>query len=101
DALVELGADVTGVDNFLTGRSDNIAQLENSDHFSFIQADVIQSPLDYLPEDVQFDAVYHMASPASPPRYQAHPVETYLVNSLGTHQLLQHLLVTNPHGRFI
>lgn len=101
DALLEAGARVCGVDNYLTGRQDNIKHLENNQRFSFIQADVISGPLTYLPENVVFDAIFHFASPASPPRYQEHPVETYLVNSLATHQLLQHLLTSNPDGRFI
>lgn len=101
DALLSMGATVYGVDNFLTGRPENVAHLDSNDRFQFIQADVIQSPQAYLPEDVTFDYIFHFASPASPPRYQDHPVETYLVNSLGTHQLLQYLLLTNPNGRFI
>lgn len=101
DALLAAGATVYGVDNFLTGRPDNLTHLNDNGHFNFIKADVIQSPDAYLPDSVKFDYIFHLASPASPPRYQAHPVETYLVNSLATHQLLQYLLVTNPDGKFL
>ena len=101
DALLAAGATVYGVDNFLTGRPDNLVHLNDNHHFNFIKADVIQSPDSYLPGSVKFDHVFHLASPASPPRYQAHPVETYLVNSLATHQLLQYLLVTNPEATFL
>ena len=67
----------------------------------FIQGDVISSPDSYLPEDEKVDLVFHLASPASPPIYQKYPIETYLVNSLGTHQLLQYMLEKNPDVRFV
>lgn len=95
DQLLAEGADVTGVDNFLTGRTQNLAHLLADGHdsrianFHFIDADVIEEPTSYLPVGYAPDLILHFASPASPPRYQAHPVETYLVNSLATHRLLQ------------
>lgn len=101
DALLEAGAKVIGVDNYLTGRPQNLAHLDSNPNFEFIRADVIEAPAAYLPEERVIDVIFHFASPASPPRYQEHPVETYLVNSLATHQLLQYLLVTNPDARFV
>ena len=47
------------------------------------------------------DLVLHFASPASPPAYQANPVETYLVNSSGTHNLLSYLEENSPNTRFL
>jgi len=106
DALLKTGANVIGVDNFITGRKSNLGHLlENEesvvDNFAFIQTDVIQSPVTYLDEELKIDVVFHLASPASPPKYQDHPVETYLVNSLGTHHLLDYLKTTHPEARFI
>lgn len=95
DACLAVGATVTGVDNFITGRDANIAHLTNTASFTFREADVTKEPESYLPNTPHFDYIFHFASPASPPRYQAHPVETYLVNSLGTHNLLQYVLRTN------
>lgn len=100
DALLKQGAFVTGVDNFITGHEENLSLASLSSNFQFIRADVTTNPETYL-EGKKFDVVFHMASPASPPKYQAHPVETYLVNSVGTHLLLQHLLKTNNKGKFI
>lgn len=100
-ALLDLGATVYGIDNFLTGQKANIEKLKSHERFQFIEADVIQAPQQYLPTGVVWDYVFHFASPASPPRYQAYPVETYLVNSLGTHQLLQYILEKNISTRFI
>lgn len=101
DQLLASGAQVYGVDNFLTGRASNIEHLQTNSAFHFIEADVTSDPASYLPAEVKFDLILHFASPASPPRYQEHPVETYLVNSQGTHNLLQYLLSTNKAGRFL
>ena len=101
DELLTHGAMVTGVDNFLTGNRRNIAHLEQNSNFSFIEADVIQDPASYLPNVLKIDLILHFASPASPPRYQAHPIETYQVNAFATHSLLQYLKQNNFEGRFL
>jgi len=101
DTLLELQASVVGVDNLITGKEANLKKALNSPRFSFIKADVIDEPASYLPSNLSPDLVFHFASPASPPHYQAKPKETYLVNSYGTHQLLSWLEKTNRHGRFI
>ncbi len=102
DALLEAGAKVLAVDNLLTGNRRNIEHLvDKNSNFSFIEADVIQPAETYLPKDFTPDIVLHFASPASPPLYQAHPVETYAVNSFGTHHLLQYLLKKAPKARFL
>lgn len=101
DAVLAAGGFVIGVDNFLTGQKKNIEHLSGNDNFTFIEADVIKNPKQFLPEDKKIDVILHFASPASPPRYQANPVETYLVNSIATHNLLQYLKETNPEGRFL
>jgi nucleoside-diphosphate-sugar epimerase len=103
--LLELGANVIGVDNFITGQKQNLAEVlaDNSqaENFTLIEADVNQPPETYLPENEKIDLVLHFASPASPPRYQAYPRLTYLVNSWGTHQLLDYVYSTNPEARFL
>lgn len=99
DALLAEGAQVTGVDNFLTGSKDNLAHIKN-ESFTFIEADVNQSAEAYLNNQV-FDFIFHFASPASPPYYQKYPRETYLVNTLATDSLLSYLKQTNPAGTFV
>jgi len=101
ETLLNAKATVIGVDNLLTGQLRNIEHLRNHPAFTFIEADVTQPATNYMPADIKIDIILHFASPASPPLYQAHPVATYLVNSLGTHQLLQYLLSTNSQGRFL
>ena len=99
DRVLSEGAQVIGVDNFITGFARNIEHLKDNPAFRFIKADVSQPVADYLQSD-QVDGVFHLASPASPPRYQANPVETYLVNSVGTHSLLQYVKEFHPTARF-
>jgi nucleoside-diphosphate-sugar epimerase len=101
DRLIKEGAKVIAIDNFITGNKKNIEHLQNNTRFSFIEADVSTAPETYLPSEYKPDVIFHFASPASPPRYQEKPVETYLVNSIGTHNLLQYLLSVNPAGRLI
>jgi nucleoside-diphosphate-sugar epimerase len=105
--LLPLGAHVIGVDNLITGRIENLSEflddagISKLANFEFINADVSKPVHEYLPENTKVDVILHFASPASPPRYQAHPVETYLVNSIGTHHLADFLNKTNPGGRLL
>lgn len=101
DRFLSDGWRVVGVDNLITGREENIAHLQENDNFTLIKADASQDPAGYLPADLQPNLVLHFASPASPPVYQAHPIETYLVNSLGTHHWLEWLRKTQPQARFV
>jgi nucleoside-diphosphate-sugar epimerase len=107
EKLLENGAHVIGVDNYITGRPENLTNyLDESgysllDNFEFVKADVTQPVSSYLTSDRKIDVILHFASPASPPRYQAFPVETYLVNSIGTHYLAEFLKNHNPGGRFL
>lgn len=107
EKLLPLGAHVIGIDNLLTGRMKNLANFvdesgrSNVENFEFINADATKPATEYLPANVKIDLVLHFASPASPPRYQKYPVETYLVNSIGTHYLCKYLHESNPDGRFV
>lgn len=89
DRLLKDGRRVICVDNFITGNRENISHLENRKAFTFIEADVSQPTKDYLSDTPRIDEIFHLASPASPRGYQDHPIETYRVNSFGTHFLLE------------
>lgn len=104
--LLQQGAKVIGVDNFLTGSKKNLEAINQAvgklkDNFTFIQADVNQPPQNYLPLETKLDAIFHFASPASPDKYLKYPCETYLVNAWATHLLLEHLKQTNSEARFL
>jgi len=94
-ALLARGDEVVAVDNLSTGRRANIADLEGGPGFTFIEADVSEG-LD-VPGPV--DAVLHFASPASPPRYLAMPLETLAVGSSGTRHGLE--LARGRGARFL
>jgi nucleoside-diphosphate-sugar epimerase len=81
------------IDNLLTGSIDNIKDLLCKGQFHFIQADVTTFTAKQLVDVQKIDFVFHLASPASPnahsPRsYLAYPMETLLVNSQGTKNML-------------
>ncbi|MCU1428896.1 MAG: nucleoside-diphosphate-sugar epimerase [Actinomycetia bacterium] len=83
-ALRERGDDVVAVDNLVTGRYENIAELETDPGFTFVRADVSKA----ITVEPPVDLVLHFASPASPPEYLALPLETLDVGSLGTRNAL-------------
>jgi dTDP-glucose 4,6-dehydratase len=88
DLILGQGHEVIGVDNFITGKPENIRHLEGHRAYRFIQHDVIEP----LQLDGQIDRIYHMASPASPIGYVKHQVATLKVNSQGTWNLLEFAL---------
>lgn len=87
-------ARVTVVDNFLTGRRENLLPLREDPRVELVERDLTDANWldDWLQqkEAEPFSLILHFASPASPPRYQAEPIRTYLVNSYVTHQLCQY-----------
>jgi dTDP-glucose 4,6-dehydratase len=84
DRFMADGWHVIGMDNVITGNLDNLAHLFGQERFRFVQQDVTE--FIYVEEDV--DAVLHFASPASPPDYLKHPIQTMKVGALGTHKTL-------------
>jgi dTDP-glucose 4,6-dehydratase len=84
DRLIAEGHTVLGVDNLSTGDLGNIAHLKNEPLFTFEERDICQ-PFDPGP----VDAVYNMASPASPPEYLKLAIETLRVGSVGTENTLE------------
>ena len=90
ERLLNEGHHVVCIDNFLTSNHKNISHL-TSEHLQVVEADVTKPLPESLPKP---DYIFHLASPASPnmksPRsYMAFPIETLLVNSWGTHNLLE------------
>jgi dTDP-glucose 4,6-dehydratase len=80
DRLLKEGWEVLALDNLITGAEKNVAHLQGNGKFKFEKADVSE------PLRVEGDVAYvlHFASPASPPDYLKHPIETMKVGSLGT-----------------
>lgn len=82
DRLMVLGHEVVCLDNFFTGRKDNLLQWFNSPRFELIRHDVTE------PIRLEIDQIYHLACPASPVHYQSNPVKTIKTNVMGTMNML-------------
>lgn len=80
DRLLGSDWDVLAVDNLLTGRLENLAHLDRHPGFRFVRHDVTRP----LRIEGGVDVVLHLASPASPRDYLAHPLETLEAGSTGT-----------------
>jgi dTDP-glucose 4,6-dehydratase len=84
DRLIAEGHSVIGIDNFITGREDNLAGLRNEPRFELVRGDV-SDPMQFD----GIDGVLHLASPASPVDYLDHPIPTLKAGSYATHNLLE------------
>src|SRR5262245_5172659 len=78
------GHEIVCVDNFITGRLENLDTFRNHPKFTFIGHD-ISNPLKI---NGPLDNILHFASPASPVDYLNYPIQTLKVGSLGTHNTL-------------
>jgi dTDP-glucose 4,6-dehydratase len=84
DRFIAEGHEVVGLDNFITGRPENLAHLLGHERFSFVRHDI--SEFTYVAGPL--DGVLHFASPASPVDYLEYPIQTLKVGALGTHNAL-------------
>jgi len=100
DALVARGCTVVAVDNFVTGSDENVAHLAEHPGFTLIKHDICDGLPEHHPALTGgFDAVLHMASPASPTDFTTLPVEILRVGSIGTLHLLDRALA--DQARFL
>jgi dTDP-glucose 4,6-dehydratase len=76
--------EVVGIDNLITGHTDNVAHLASNPRFRFVRHDVSM----HMNVAGPVDGVLHLASPASPVDYLELPIQTLKVGSLGTHNAL-------------
>ena len=95
DRLLAEDISVICIDNFLTGRIENIEHLFGNPNFQFIKLDVTN--FIHIPGNV--DYILHFASPASPIDYLKFPIQTLKVGSLGTHKALG--LAKEKDARFL
>ncbi|WP_038144471.1 UDP-glucuronic acid decarboxylase family protein [Thioclava atlantica] len=84
DRLIEQGHQVICLDNLQTGRRRNIAHLERHPRFSFVEHDVIVP----FSHSGPLDRIYNLACPASPPKYQRDPINTFQICILGAFNML-------------
>lgn len=82
DRLMARGDSVIVVDNFFTGRKENVMHHFGNPRFELIRHDVVE------PLMLEVDQIYHLACPASPVHYKFNPVKTIKTNVVGTLNML-------------
>jgi UDP-glucuronate decarboxylase len=82
DRLMEAGEEVICVDNYFTGRKDNVRHWIGHPSFELIRHDVTD------PLRLEVDRIWHLACPASPVHYQFNPIKTAKTSFLGTYNML-------------
>ncbi|XP_021289032.1 UDP-glucuronic acid decarboxylase 1 [Herrania umbratica] len=82
DKLIGRGDEVIVIDNFFTGRKENVVHLFGNPRFELIRHDVVEPIL------LEVDQIYHLACPASPVHYKYNPVKTIKTNVMGTLNML-------------
>ena len=82
DRLMESNQDVICLDNFYTGRKNNIKKWIGNNQFEFIRHDITE------PITLEVDRIWHLACPASPVHYQNNPIKTAKTSFLGTYNML-------------
>ncbi len=107
ERLLADGHKVIVVDNFITGSSKNLASFKDNPNFTLVQHDInlplpagVIGKTNMAPgygeqDDLKFDQIYHLACPASPVDYREIPLQTLLVNAVGTKNIIE---VAVRHG---
>ncbi|KAJ0431859.1 putative UDP-glucuronate decarboxylase [Helianthus annuus] len=93
DRLMARGDSVIVVDNFFTGRKENVLHHLRNPRFELIRHDVVEPVL------LEVDQIYHLACPASPVHYKYNPVKTIKTNVVGTLNMLG--LAKRINARFL
>ena len=93
ERLIDEGQEVLCLDNFFTGRRENILHLLDNPHFELLRHDVTQPIL------LEVDQIYNLACPASPVHYQYNPVKTVKTDVLGAINMLG--LAKRVHARIL
>jgi UDP-glucuronate decarboxylase len=83
DSLLKRGDEVLCIDNFFTGRRENVEHLLSNNSFELLQHDVA------FPLQVKIDRIFNLACPASPIHYQSNPIETTKTIVIGAINMLE------------
>ena len=82
ERLLDRGDDVICLDNFFTGRKQNIAHLSENPAFELVRDDIVR------PIHLECDQIYNLACPASPEAYQFNPIKTIKTSTVGMVNIL-------------
>jgi len=83
ESLLELDHEVVVLDNFYTGKIENLSFAKDNSRVEIIEHDVT------LPKRIKVDGIFNLACPASPVHYQHNPITTIRTNFLGSLNLLE------------
>lgn len=81
------------IDNFFTGRRQNVNEFVENPHFELIEHDITE------PIDIEVNEIYNLACPASPPHYQYDPIKTMKTSILGMINMLN--LAKKYHAKIL
>jgi UDP-glucuronate decarboxylase len=93
ERLLAEGHEVICLDNFFTGRRENVYGLMDSKRFELLRHDIIEPIL------LEVEQIYNLACPASPVHYQYNPVKTVKTSVMGTINMLG--LAKRVHARIL
>ncbi|WP_370862422.1 UDP-glucuronic acid decarboxylase family protein [Parabacteroides faecis] len=82
ERLLKDGNNVICMDNYFTGRKQNVVHLLDNPYFEMVRHDVT------FPYYVEVDEIYNLACPASPIHYQFDPVSTTKTSVIGAINML-------------
>jgi UDP-glucuronate decarboxylase len=82
ERLLKEGNEIICLDNFFTGRKQNIAHLMDHKNFELVRHDITE------PYMAEVDEIYNLACPASPVHYQYNPIKTMKTSILGAMNVL-------------
>jgi len=80
--LLDNGEEVICLDNFFTGRKENLKVCLQDTNFELIRHDITE------PIKIEVDKIWHLACPASPIHYQYNPIKTTKTSFMGTYNML-------------
>ncbi len=84
--LLDENYEVVAVDSLITGFERNINEFMSNSKFKFLKGDISK---DIQIDNKEIDVIFHLASPASPPKYFKYPQETIRANVHGTMNLIE------------
>ena len=82
ERLLKEGNEIVCLDNFFTGRKQNIQHLMDYKNFELVRHDIVE------PYMCEVDEIYNLACPASPVHYQFNPIKTMKTSVLGSLNML-------------
>jgi UDP-glucuronate decarboxylase len=93
ERLLADGHEVICLDNFFSGKRQNVARLIGNRNFEIVRHDVVEPIL------LEVDRIFHLACPASPVHYQYNPVKTIKTSVMGTINMLG--MAKRVHARIL